>query len=72
VILLPSLALLLPPYGAEGVAIALAIAWGGSLVIMISLVASIGRKAVKEPPVRGSTSPTSRDLRPATVAREHD
>jgi O-antigen/teichoic acid export membrane protein len=44
VILLPSLALLLPPYGAEGVAIALVIAWGGSLVIMISLVASIGRK----------------------------
>jgi len=59
VILLPSLALLLPPYGDEGVAVALVIAWGGSLVIMISLVASIGRKKpVRERSVRGSTPPT--------------
>ena len=37
VILLPGVAILLPWLGAEGVALALAIAWGGSLLLLLAL-----------------------------------
>jgi O-antigen/teichoic acid export membrane protein len=37
VLLLPGVAVLLPWFGAEGVALALAIAWGGSLLLLLAL-----------------------------------
>ncbi len=44
VILLPGVAILLPWLGAEGVALALAIAWGGSLLLLLALAVLSGRK----------------------------
>jgi O-antigen/teichoic acid export membrane protein len=44
VFLLPTIALLLPRYGAVGVALALAISWFGSLVLLIVLVRSPVRR----------------------------
>ena len=38
VLLVPSVAILLPRYGVEGVALALTFAWAGSLVILVALV----------------------------------
>jgi O-antigen/teichoic acid export membrane protein/O-antigen ligase len=45
VFLLPTIALLLPRYGAVGVAVALAISWFASLVLLIVLVHSSTRRA---------------------------
>ena len=55
VILVPALVLLLPPYGAEGVAVALAIAWGGSLAILMSLVLMVDRRPPAEASVGGGS-----------------
>ena len=43
ILLLPGLAILLPWFGAEGVALALAISWGASLLLLILLALSAGR-----------------------------
>ena len=42
VVLLPTLVLLLPHYGVEGVALALTIAWGASLLLLLAMVMAIG------------------------------
>ena len=42
VVLLPAIAILLPPYGVTGVAWALTIAWGFSLVFLLAAVIAIG------------------------------
>ena len=45
VLLLPGLAILLPWFGAEGVALALAISWGASLLLLIAFALVAGRTA---------------------------
>ena len=45
ILLLPGLAILLPWFGAEGVALALAVSWGASLVLLIGLALAAGRTA---------------------------
>jgi O-antigen/teichoic acid export membrane protein/O-antigen ligase len=44
ILLLPALAILLPQYGAEGVALSLTISWGGSLLLLLALVGMAGRR----------------------------
>ena len=43
VLLLPGLAILLPWFGAEGVAVALAVSWGASLLLLLALALFAGR-----------------------------
>jgi O-antigen/teichoic acid export membrane protein/O-antigen ligase len=43
ILLLPSLAILLPWFGAEGVALALAASWGASLLLLVALALVAGR-----------------------------
>ncbi len=57
IILVPGLVVLLPWLGAEGVALALAIAWGGSLLLLLALALVAGR------------APTSGGERVATAMR---
>jgi O-antigen/teichoic acid export membrane protein/O-antigen ligase len=45
ILLLPGLAILLPWFGAEGVALALAISWGASLLLLVILAVAAGRPA---------------------------
>jgi O-antigen/teichoic acid export membrane protein/O-antigen ligase len=45
ILLLPSLAILLPWLGAEGVALALATSWGGSLLLLVAFALVAGRPA---------------------------
>ena len=45
IVLLVGLAILLPPFGAEGVALALAVAWGASLLLLVTLALVAGRPA---------------------------
>jgi O-antigen/teichoic acid export membrane protein/O-antigen ligase len=49
ILLLPGLAILLPWFGAEGVALALAISWGASLLLLIALALVAGRTATSRP-----------------------
>jgi O-antigen/teichoic acid export membrane protein/O-antigen ligase len=44
ILLLPALAILLPQYGAEGVALSLTISWGASLLLLLALVGVAGRR----------------------------
>jgi O-antigen/teichoic acid export membrane protein len=44
VLLLPTLAILLPRFGVEGVAVALAISWGASLLLLLALVGLVGTR----------------------------
>jgi O-antigen/teichoic acid export membrane protein/O-antigen ligase len=44
VLLLPALAILLPQYGAEGVALSLTISWGASLLLLLVLVGTAGTR----------------------------
>ena len=43
ILLLPGLAILLPWFGAEGVALALAVSWGASLLLLVALALVAGR-----------------------------
>lgn len=43
ILLLPGLAILLPWFGAEGVALALAVSWGASLLLLVALAFVAGR-----------------------------
>jgi O-antigen/teichoic acid export membrane protein/O-antigen ligase len=43
IVLLVGLAIFLPPFGAEGVALALAVAWGASLLLLVALALVAGR-----------------------------
>ena len=44
VLLVPTIAILLPRYGVEGVALALAISWFASLLLLIGLVLASGSR----------------------------
>jgi O-antigen/teichoic acid export membrane protein/O-antigen ligase len=44
VLLVPALALLVPPFGVEGVALALAFSWGVSLLLLLALVGTVGTR----------------------------
>jgi O-antigen/teichoic acid export membrane protein len=48
VLLVPTLSLLVSPLGAEGVAISLAIAWGGSLAVLVALMLALTHRASAE------------------------
>ena len=45
ILLLPGLAILLPMFGAEGVALALAVSWGASLLLLVAFAVVAGRPA---------------------------
>jgi O-antigen ligase len=57
VLLIPGMAILLPLFGAEGVALALAISWAASLLLLVVLAAGAGRTSLsKRRPLAGQMS----------------